>query len=416
MKFFEELKWRGLIKDVTDEKNLSEKLNTKSTAYLGIDPTASSLHIGHMQQLLLLRRYQKAGHRVIALCGGATGMIGDPRPTTERKLLKLEDIAHNVECIKKQISKFVDFDNPDNGILVNNYDWISKINLIDFLRDYGKYFNVSYMINKDTIAKRLESGISFTEFTYTILQALDYLYLYETYGCDIQFGGSDQWGNIVSGSDLIKKIHGENAKVFGVTSPLIVKSDGSKFGKSEGSNVWLDKEMTSVYEFYQFWLNVSDSDVIGFLKRMSFKNKDEIDLLEKSLQENPHLREAQKALAAEITTLVHGEEELKNALRITKLLFSGDVSKLSAKELKIGLKGAPEAKLESGINILDALVKLSICGSKSEARKLVEGNSIMINGQKVNDLNFTLLKENAIDQELTIVKKGKKYYYIAYFE
>lgn len=416
MKFFEELKWRGLIKDVTDEKNLSEKLNTKSTAYLGIDPTASSLHIGHMQQLLLLRRYQKAGHRVIALCGGATGMIGDPRPTTERKLLKLEDIAHNVECIKKQISKFVDFDNPDNGILVNNYDWISKINLIDFLRDYGKYFNVSYMINKDTIAKRLESGISFTEFTYTILQALDYLYLYETYGCDIQFGGSDQWGNIVSGSDLIKKIHGENAKVFGVTSPLIVKSDGSKFGKSEGSNVWLDKEMTSVYEFYQFWLNVSDSDVIGFLKRMSFKNKDEIDLLEKSLQENPHLREAQKALAAEITTLVHGEEELKNALRITELLFSGDVSKLSAKELKIGLKGAPEAKLESGINILDALVKLSICGSKSEARKLVEGNSIMINGQKVNDLNFTLLKENAIDQELTIVKKGKKYYYIAYFE
>lgn len=416
MNFFEELKWRGLIKDTTDEVGIAEKLNTHCTAYLGIDPTADSLHIGHMQQLLLLRRYQKAGHRVIALCGGATGMIGDPRPTTERKLLTIEDVAHNVSCIKTQIGKFVDFEDETKGILVNNYDWTKELSLIDFLRDYGKHFNVAYMINKDTIAKRLESGISFTEFTYTILQAMDFLHLYNKYGCDVQFGGSDQWGNIVSGSDLIKKVHGSDTKVYGVTSPLVTKSDGTKFGKSEGSNIWLDATKTSVYEFYQFWLNVTDEDAIPLLKRMSFRTQEEIESIELSMKENPHLREAQKALASEITELVHGKEALDRALEITEILFKGDIKKLSYEELKAAFKGAPSGEIIDGEPILDALVKLNICKSKNEARKLVEGNSVAVNGDKVNDINYVLNKKDAFNEEITVIKKGKKVFALAQFE
>lgn len=416
MNFFEELKWRGLIKDTTDEVGIAEKLNTHCTAYLGIDPTADSLHIGHMQQLLLLRRYQKAGHRVIALCGGATGMIGDPRPTTERKLLTIEDVAHNVSCIKTQIGKFVDFEDETKGILVNNYDWTKELSLIDFLRDYGKHFNVAYMINKDTIAKRLESGISFTEFTYTILQAMDFLHLYNKYGCDVQFGGSDQWGNIVSGSDLIKKVHGSDTKVYGVTSPLVTKSDGTKFGKSEGSNIWLDATKTSVYEFYQFWLNVTDEDAIPLLKRMSFRTQEEIESIELSMKENPHLREAQKALASEITELVHGKDALDRALEITKILFKGDIKKLSYEELKAAFKGAPSGEIIDGEPILDALVKLNICKSKNEARKLVEGNSVAVNGDKVNDINYVLNKKDAFNEEITVIKKGKKVFALAQFE
>ncbi|MDY6063363.1 MAG: tyrosine--tRNA ligase [Erysipelotrichaceae bacterium] len=416
MNFFEELKWRGLIKDTTDEVGIAEKLNTHCTAYLGIDPTADSLHIGHMQQLLLLRRYQKAGHRVIALCGGATGMIGDPRPTTERKLLTIEDVAHNVSCIKTQIGKFVDFEDETKGILVNNYDWTKELSLIDFLRDYGKHFNVAYMINKDTIAKRLESGISFTEFTYTILQAMDFLHLYNKYGCDVQFGGSDQWGNIVSGSDLIKKVHGSDTKVYGVTSPLVTKSDGTKFGKSEGSNIWLDATKTSVYEFYQFWLNVTDEDAIPLLKRMSFRTQEEIESIELSMKENPHLREAQKALASEITELVHGKDALDRALEITEILFKGDIKKLSYEELKAAFKGAPSGEIIDGEPILDALVKLNICKSKNEARKLVEGNSVAVNGDKVNDINYVLNKKDAFNEEITVIKKGKKVFALAQFE
>lgn len=416
MNFFEELKWRGLIKDTTDEGGIAEKLNTHCTAYLGIDPTADSLHIGHMQQLLLLRRYQKAGHRVIALCGGATGMIGDPRPTTERKLLTIEDVAHNVSCIKTQIGKFVDFEDEAKGILVNNYDWTKELSLIDFLRDYGKHFNVAYMINKDTIAKRLESGISFTEFTYTILQAMDFLHLYNKYGCDVQFGGSDQWGNIVSGSDLIKKVHGSDTKVYGVTSPLVTKSDGTKFGKSEGSNIWLDATKTSVYEFYQFWLNVTDEDAIPLLKRMSFRTKEEIESIELSMKENPHLREAQKALASEITELVHGKDALDRALEITEILFKGDIKKLSYEELKAAFKGAPSGEIIDGEPILDALVKLNICKSKNEARKLVEGNSVAVNGDKVNDINYVLNKKDAFNEEIIVIKKGKKVFALAQFE
>ena len=279
MDFFDELKWRGLIKDVTDEESLRERLKSPITCYCGFDPTADSCHIGHLQQVILLRRYQKAGHRPIVLVGGATGMIGDPRMTSERKLLSLEDVKHNAECLKQQLSHFVDFEGDNKAILANNYDWISQLSVIDFLRDYGKCFNVSYMIAKDTVASRLERGISYTEFSYMILQAMDFLHLYRTYNCQLQIGGSDQWGNLTCGVELVRKLEGENAKVYGVTSPLITKSDGTKFGKSEGKNVWLDPKKSSPYEFYQFFVNVADSDIANMLKRLSMKSVDEIQQL-----------------------------------------------------------------------------------------------------------------------------------------
>ena len=265
MDFIEELQWRGLVKDVTDLDGLKETLKQPVTIYCGFDPTADSLHVGHLQQIILLRRYQKAGHRPIALCGGFTGMIGDPRPTTERKLLTHEEVLHNAECIKDQLAKFLSFDGDNGAIMENNNNWLGSMKLLDYLRDYGKLFNVSYMLQKDTIKKRLESGISYTEFSYTIMQAMDWLHLYKTYNCRIQIGGSDQWGNLTTGMELIRKVLGDDAKPYGITSPLITKSDGSKFGKSEGKNIWLDPARTSAYEFYQFWLNTPDADVIDYL-------------------------------------------------------------------------------------------------------------------------------------------------------
>lgn len=416
MNFFDELKWRGLIKDSTDLEGVKEKINGKTTVYMGFDPTADSLHIGHMQQLILLGRYQKAGHRVISLCGGATGMIGDPRPTSERKLLSFEETLKNIESIKKQMNKIIDFSDEKKGLLLNNYDWTKNISLISFLRDYGKHFNVSYMINKDIVAKRLETGISYTEFTYTILQALDFLHLYDNYGCDLQIGGSDQWGNIVSGNDLIKKIHGDKAKVYGVTTPLITKKDGSKFGKSEGGNIWLDPLKTSPYEFYQFWINVADEDCINFLKRLSFKTKEEIEELEISLNENPNLRLAQKALAKELTILIHGEKEYEKAIKITETLFKGNIFDLTVEEIKEGLKDAPSKEILDGANILDVLCELGVCNSKSEARKLIQGNSISVDGKKVSSFDFEFKKSDAINNELSIIKKGKKYYFVAKFK
>ena len=415
MTFLEELTWRGLVKDCTDLKGLEEKLKTPVTAYCGFDPTADSLHVGHLQQIMLLRRYQEAGHKVIALCGGATGMIGDPRPTTERKLITLDEVAHNVECLKKQLGLFLDFDGG-KAILLNNHDWLGNINLLDFLRDYGKYFNVSYMIAKDTISSRLQSGISFTEFTYTILQAADWLHLYKNFNCELQIGGSDQWGNLVSGSDLIRKIQGDKAKVFGITSPLITKSDGTKFGKSEGGNVWLDKSKTSPYEFYQFWVNIDDSDVINSLKKLTLLNKETIDELQVSLEKEPHLRLAQKALAENLTILVHGQNELDSVLNITKTLFSGDITTLSLQELKDGLNGAKTCVLEDNTNIVNALVLIGAASSNREARELVNGNSIAINGIKVNDLEFNIKLEDALHNELCIIKKGKKNWFVCTFK
>lgn len=411
MNFFDELNWRGLIKDCTDVEGLKERLKTPVTCYCGIDPTADSLHIGHLQQVLLLRRYQQAGHRVIALCGGATGMIGDPRPTTERTLISLEDVTHNVECIKKQLSSILDF-SDDKALLLNNHDWLGNITMLHFLRDYGKYFSVSYMIAKDTIASRLDTGISFTEFTYTILQAADWLHLYQNYDCELQIGGSDQWGNLVSGNDLIRKVCGDKAKVYGITSPLITKSDGSKFGKSEGENIWLDPNKTSPYQFYQFIINIADEDIINMLQKLSFKTKEEIEELEIEVKERPHLRKAQKALAEELTLLVHGQEALDSALRITETLFKGNIKDLSPKEIKDGLKDAKTFKVEIGNNLVDEMVKTKIVSSKREARQLISSGSISLNGDKMMDLNKVISIEDSIDNEFIILRKGKKNYFI----
>ncbi|MBR2684965.1 MAG: tyrosine--tRNA ligase [Erysipelotrichaceae bacterium] len=416
MEFFDELKWRGLVKDVVDEEGLREKLKQPITCYCGFDPTGPTLHVGHLQQILLLRRYQKQGHHVIALCGGATGMIGDPRPTTERQLQSLDTIAYNVESIKKQLQSFLTFDGDNPATMENNYKWLGNMNLLMFLRDYGKYFNINYMLNKDIVASRLDSGISFTEFTYTILQAADFLHLFEEYNCILQIGGSDQWGNLTSGCELIRKVKGD-VKVFGCTSPLITRSDGSKFGKSEGGkSVWLDPERTSAYEFYQFWLNTPDSDVIDYLKRLSFRSPEEIMELAKQQEEAPHLRAAQKALAEELTELVHGKDGLANALKITETLFGGDLRSLSAKELKEGLFDAPKVEVEEGLTLTDVLVTSGIAKSKREARELINGNSIALNGEKVKDTELPINKEVAIENELVVIKKGKKSYTVVTFK
>ena len=382
MDFFDELKWRGLIKDVTDEESLRERLKSPITCYCGFDPTADSCHIGHLQQVILLRRYQKAGHRPIVLVGGATGMIGDPRMTSERKLLSLEDVKHNAECLKQQLSHFVDFEGDNKAILANNYDWISQLSVIDFLRDYGKCFNVSYMIAKDTVASRLERGISYTEFSYMILQAMDFLHLYRTYNCQLQIGGSDQWGNLTCGVELVRKLEGENAKVYGVTSPLITKSDGTKFGKSEGKNVWLDPKKSSPYEFYQFFVNVADSDIANMLKRLSMKSVDEIKQLIYQSETQPHLREAQKALAMELTEIVHGKEGLQSALRITDALFKGNIADLTADEISQAFKDAEKTTVSENTSLIDALLQGKVCSSKREAREFITSGSISINGTK----------------------------------
>jgi tyrosyl-tRNA synthetase len=415
MNFIEELKWRGLVKDVTDYEGLVNALNGKMTVYCGFDPTADSLHVGHLQQIILLRRYQDAGHTPIALCGGFTGMIGDPRPTTERKLLTHEEVLYNAECIKKQLSKFLKFDGDNAAIMENNNNWLGEMSLLDYLRDYGKLFNIAYMLQKDTIKKRLDSGLSYTEFSYTILQAMDFLHLYQAHHCQIQIGGSDQWGNLTSGMELIRKVEGDEAKVWGITSPLITKSDGSKFGKSEGKNIWLDPEKTNAYEFYQFWLNTPDSDIVDYLKRLSLKTPGEIERLAKCVEEAPERREAQTALAEELTEMVHGAEGLATAKKITETFFHGDIMSLSPEEMKAGLSDAKKYAAEDGILLIDALVGAEVSKSKGEARRLIQQGSVSVNGEKVTDLEKKLNKSEAVNEEFTILKKGKKNYFVITF-
>lgn len=409
MNFLEELTWRGLVKDVTDLDGLIERIKEPMTVYCGFDPTADSLHIGHLQQLLLLKRYQMQGHHPIALIGGATGMIGDPRPTTERSLQSLEEINANIVGISVQIRAILcSSDLPVT--IVNNYDWLSKIDILTFLREYGKHFNINYMIAKDIVSSRLATGISFTEFTYTILQAADWLHLYQNHHCDMQIGGSDQWGNLTSGSELIRKVEGSEAKVFGVTSPLITNSDGSKFGKSEGKNIWLDPSKTDSYTFYQYWINVSDNDIIDFMKRLSFKTPSEIMSFSELTEKQPHLRLAQKALAEELTILVFGEEGLSSAKKITEVLFSGQFDALSLSELNVALADAPSARLSESALLIDCLVLAGCAKSKREARDLISGGSVLVNGTKVTDLEYTVEKENALHQSVTVLRKGKKTY------
>ncbi len=411
MNFIEELKWRDLFKDVTHEEKLTERLKSPISLYCGFDPTADSLHIGHLQQLILLKRYQNQGHHPIALLGGGTGMIGDPRPTTERQLLDDAALNHNVKSIGKQITSILESDN--NPVqTVNNYEWLKDITVLDFLRDYGKFFSVSNMIAKDTVASRLETGISFTEFSYTILQAIDFNHLYKAYNVELQIGGSDQWGNLVSGTDLIRKLHGSDTDVFGVTSPLITKSDGSKFGKSEGENIWLNAEYTSPYEFYQFFINTSDADIINFLKRLSLKSPDSIKEIESVFLEAPHERHAQKELAKELTLLVHNQAGLDLALKLTDAFFSGNVKDLTANQIQVLFKDADAYNLSEDKNIVDLLVEAKFAPSKREARQLVSSKAIRINGDVVDDLDFVISRENAIEGTLTLIRRGRRNYHV----
>lgn len=414
----EDLQWRGLIYQQTDESNLEALLNKEQVSlYCGADPTADSLHIGHLLPFLTLRRFQNHGHRPIVLLGGGTGMIGDPSGKSEERVLQTEEqVEQNVAGIAQQMHKLFEFETEKGAQLVNNKDWLGKISLIDFLRDYGKHVGVNYMLAKDSIQSRLENGISFTEFTYTILQAIDFGHLNQTYNCKVQVGGSDQWGNITSGIELMRRMYGQT-EAYGLTIPLVVKSDGKKFGKSEGGAIWLDSAKTSPYEFYQFWINTSDDDVIKFLKYFTFLEHSEIERLQQSLQEAPHLREAQKALAENVTAFIHGEDALNDAIRISQALFSGDLKALSSQELKEGFKDVPQVTLSHDTtNIVEAIVESGISSSKRQAREDVTNGAIYINGERQQDVGYTFTAADKIDNEFTIIRRGKKKYFMVNYK
>ena len=406
MKLFEELKWRGLIESVSSPK-LEEELNNGSlTFYIGTDPTGDSLHIGHYSTFLTAKRLKAAGHHPILLVGGATGFIGDPKASGERNMLTKEQLAHNYECLSKQVKEIFGFQ------MVNNLDWTKDITVIDFLRDYGKHFNINMMINKETVKRRLESGISYTEFSYMILQSLDFLHLYETYDCRLQLGGQDQWGNITSGLDLIRKKHGTGTNCYGLTMPLITKSDGTKFGKSENGTVWLDKRKTSAYALYQFLVNTEDSMVIEYLKRLTLLDKEAIDDLAAKLAVDAGKREAQKALASEVVRDLHGEAELEKALRISECLFRGNIKDLANDEIYDALKEMEKRVIDDKLTLVDALVQANIASSKREARELITAGSIQVNGDKQQDLAFIVSCEHALCEGMTLIKKGKRNYFV----
>ena len=414
----EDLKWRGLIYQQTDEAGIEELLNKEQvTLYCGADPTADSLHIGHLLPFLTLRRFQEHGHRPIVLIGGGTGMIGDPSGKSEERVLQTEEqVEANVQGISNQMHKLFEFGTDKGAVLVNNKDWLGQISLISFLRDYAKHVGVNYMLGKDSIQTRLEHGISYTEFTYTILQAIDFGHLNRELNCKIQVGGSDQWGNITSGIELMRRMYGQT-EAYGLTIPLVTKSDGKKFGKSESGAVWLDADKTSPYEFYQFWINQSDEDVIKFLKYFTFLSKEEINQLEQSKEEAPHKREAQKALAENVTRFIHGEDALNDAIRISQALFSGDLKSLSAKELKEGFKDVPQVELSKNTtNIIDALIETGIGSSKRQAREDVNNGAIYINGERQQDVNYELTDEDKIEGAFTIIRRGKKKYFMVNYK
>ena len=416
----QDLQWRGLLYQQTDAEGMEKLLNEqKVSLYVGVDPTADSMHIGHIVPLLTLRRFQKAGHKPILLVGGATGTVGDPSGRSEeRQLQTMEQIEKNVQGLKKQMERLFDFSSDaENGAqLVNNNDWVGPMTLIDFLRDYGKLINVNYILNKDTVASRLDSGISFTEFAYTLIQGIDFNHLYDHHNVRIQVGGSDQWGNITTGLEMIRKTHDENAKAFGITIPLVTKADGTKFGKTAGGAVWLDAEKTSPYEFYQFWINAADADVVKYLKIFTFLTREEIEALEVSVQQEPHLRKAQKALAEEMTRLIHGQEALEAAQRITAALFSGNLKELSAAEMKDAFKDVPTAELpKEDKNIVDVLIEAGVSPSKRQAREDVTNGAISINGEKVQDLAYTVDAKDRLEDAFTIIRRGKKKYHMVKF-
>ena len=406
----EELKYRDLVYQQTDEEGIKKLLETESASiYCGTDPTGDSLHVGHLLPFLTLKRFAKYGHKPVVLVGGGTGIIGDPSGRSEeRQLQSLETIAENAKKLENQLRNI--FRGDENIEFVNNGDWLGKMSMIEFLRDYGKLINVNYMLAKDSVSSRLENGLSFTEFSYTLLQGIDYAYLNEHHGVKMQLGGSDQWGNITTGLEIMRKLRGD-VEAYGFTIPLMLKSDGTKFGKSTGGAVWLDPEKTTPYEFYQFWFNTADNDTISAIKKFTFLEKEEIEKLEESLAKEPHLRLAQKALAEELVKIVHGEAALESALNITKALFSGNIKELTLDELKVAVKGMPKAQLpKEDINIVDFLVESGVVTSKRQAREDVNNGAISINGDKVTDLAFTVDSSSHLEDSFTVVRRGKKNY------
>ena len=406
MTFYEELEWRGLVNQISSP-DLIEKLNKGGlTFYIGTDPTADSLHLGHYSSFLITRRMKQHGHHPILLVGLATGLIGDPRGTVERELQQKEEVFRNYEALRAQVEKVFGFE------VVNNYDWINGMNVIDFFRDYGKYINVGYMLTKDHVRRQMESGISYAEFSYMLIQAIDFKHLHETRGVDLQVAGSDQWGNITTGIELIRKTTGD--EVYALTMPLVTDAQGNKFGKSEGNALWLDKEKTSSYELYQFLLNSDDACVITYLKRLTFLSPEEIMEIEARHMEHPEQRIAQKALAREIITDLHGESEFEHAVQVSEKLFAGDFKSLSARDIKSGMKNVPQVTLTAG-PLADALVAAKVCSSKREAREFIGNGAISINGEIVKDATWNLTPDSALEGGIVIIRRGKKKFYMGEF-
>lgn len=402
MGIYEELEWRGLIKDVSDP-SLKEKLNKGGmTFYIGTDPTGDSLHIGHFSSFLICKRLKDAGHHPILLVGGGTGLIGDPKPDSERPMITYEQVNHNFNCLKAQAEKLFGFE------VVNNYDWLKNISFIDFLRDYGKFFNVNYMLQKDIIARRLDEGITYTEFSYMIMQAMDFWYLNKHRNVELQVAGQDQWGNITAGIELIRRKEGKEA--YGFTMPLLTKSDGTKFGKTNGKAIWLDINKTSAYEMYQFFINSEDTKVIDYLKFLTFLSKEEIEELDKKNQEAPHLREAHQALAREVITFIHGRDAYDEAVKISHALFSGDIKALTAKEIEMGFGDLPSINLHDNLTLVDALIEASLAKSKREAREFIQNGAVSLNGDKCQDLEHILSTSDAIEGKFIVIRRGKKLY------
>lgn len=422
--FIQELTWRGMIHDMMP--GTEEALNKQvSSGYIGFDPTADSLHVGHLVQIMTLVHFQRAGHKPYALVGGATGMVGDPSgKSKERNLLDAETLNHNVACVKAQLEKFLDFSSSANGAeMVNNYDWFKDFNFLDFIRDIGKHISINYMLSKDSVKSRLETGMSFTEFTYQLVQGYDFYYLNKNHNCIIQLGGSDQWGNIVTGTELIRRKSGNEA--YAVTTPLIKKADGTKFGKTEGGSVWLDPEKTSAYEFYQFWLNSSDLDAVNYIRIFTLKSKEEIEAIEKEHNEAPHLRVLQKAIADDITVRVHGEQALETAIAASQILFgkstSDDLKKLSEKDFFAIFNGVPQAtvsraEFNEGLTIVDALAaKTGFLASNGEAKRELKANAVAVNKEKVDE-QFVFSTSHLINGKYALIGKGKKNNYILIIE
>ncbi len=408
---YQELQWRGLIQHSTDAEALEESLaGERLTFYAGFDPTAASLHLGHLVQLLTMRRLQLAGHRPLALVGGSTGLIGDPRPTSERTLNTPETVAGWVESLKRQIRHYVDFEGQDAAQMVNNLDWTEGISAIEFLRDIGKHFRVGTMIKKDIVAKRLnsEEGISYTEFSYQILQGYDFLQLYRDYGCSLQFGGSDQWGNLTSGTELVRKA--ENAHVHALSTPLITNSDGTKFGKSEGNAIWIDAELTSPYTFYQFWLNQADADVIDRLKVFTFRSREEIDELEQAVRDEPFKRHAQRTLAWDATSLVHGEDAARKVIAAAEALFGkGDIAEVDERTLEAIASEVPTATVPPAeATPVRALVDTGLVRGNGEARRAVQQGGAYINNTKLEDAEALVAEDEWLHGKYLVVRRGKK--------